>query len=282
MITIFTPTYNRKNELKRLYQSLLKQDSSNFEWLIIDDGSQDKTQNYIKTLIKENKIKIRYFLKENGGKPSAYNMGLEKAEGDIFLSIDSDDILNENILKEIEKDFKTLNKNAGVIYLQNNIKTKKIIGTKFPKDGESQNYYDIYHKLKVKGDKLIVLKTDIAKRYPFPLIEKEKFIPEALIFNRISKNYNLKCRNFVAASKEYLENGYSNNYFSLVKKNPIGNSLYFKEEYEFSHSFYNVYGYILFSIYAKQKFKTILKNHPAKIKIIFMYIPVLIISKIKR
>ena len=39
MITVFTPSYNRKKELKNLYKSLLKQDTNDFEWLIVDDGS---------------------------------------------------------------------------------------------------------------------------------------------------------------------------------------------------------------------------------------------------
>ena len=84
------------------------------------------------------------------------------------------------------------------------------------------------------------------------------------------------------AFKEYLDDGYSNNYFNLVKKNPNGNLLYFKELYDFKKSFYNVYGYILFSIYASKRFKDIINNHSAKLKIIFMYLPILVISKIKK
>ena len=101
MITVFTPSYNRKNELKKLYDSLLKQDNKDFEWLIVDDGSSDDTGSYIKKIKKDNKININYIYKENGGKQSAYNMGLDKAKGNIFLCIDSDDILKKNILNII-------------------------------------------------------------------------------------------------------------------------------------------------------------------------------------
>ena len=62
MITVFTPSYNRKKELKKLYDSLLKQDYSNFEWLIVDDGSSDDTEEYIKELKKQNKININYII----------------------------------------------------------------------------------------------------------------------------------------------------------------------------------------------------------------------------
>lgn len=286
MITVFTPSYNRKSELKKLYKSLLKQDNNSFEWLIVDDGSSDDTESYIKKIKKDNKININYIYKENGGKQSAYNMGLDNAKGNIFLCIDSDDILKENILNMIENDFKKIIKDkdiAGIMYIQSYIKDKnKIIGTSFPNDLMIDTYYNVYNKFKVTGDKLIVLKTSIAKKYYFPIIEGEKFIPEALIFNRISLKYKFLCRNVIAAHKEYLEGGYSNNYFSLVKRNPLGNALYFKELYELNSSLYNVYGYILFSIYGRKKFKYIFNGHPAKVKVLLLYIPTKFISIIRR
>ena len=59
MITIFTPTYNRGYILDRLYDSLKKQTDKNFEWVIVDDGSEDNTKNIIDEWKKENKILIR-------------------------------------------------------------------------------------------------------------------------------------------------------------------------------------------------------------------------------
>jgi len=284
MITVFTPTYNRKEKLHNLYLSLLNQFNCDFEWLIVDDGSTDGTKEFIEDIRTNSKIDINYYYKNNGGKQSAYNFALDKMKGDIFLCIDSDDIFNDDVLKIISKDFENLDNNiAGIMYLQGNINVKdKIIGSEFPQNGFIDTYYNIYNIHKVSGDKLIVLKSDVAKEYYFPIMENEKFIPEALIFNRISKDYKFKCFNKIMAFKEYLDDGYSNNYFNLVKKNPNGNLLYFKELYDFKKSFYNVYGYILFSIYASKRFKDIINNHSAKLKIIFMYLPILVISKIKK
>ena len=56
MITIFTPAYNRKHTLTRLYESLKKQTDKNFEWLIVDDGSTDRTEELIKNFQKESLI----------------------------------------------------------------------------------------------------------------------------------------------------------------------------------------------------------------------------------
>ena len=149
MITVFTPTYNRKEELSNLYKSLLEQNYHDFEWLIVDDGSIDETKKYLKKLIKEQKININYIYKENGGKQSAYNEGLNNAKGEIFLCIDSDDILKENILSTIDKDFGKIKKNkkiGGIAYIQGYINDRdKIIGTTFPNDNQETNYFDIYH-----------------------------------------------------------------------------------------------------------------------------------------
>ena len=76
------------------------------------------------------------------------------------MCIDSDDIFRENVLKKIAEDFKKIEKKdkiAGVAYTQGFINHKKqIIGTPFPYDDLEANYFDIYHKYKVTGDKLIV------------------------------------------------------------------------------------------------------------------------------
>ena len=54
--TIFTPTYNRKKLLKKLYESLKKQTYKNFEWLIVDDGSTDGTKESVEKFLAENKL----------------------------------------------------------------------------------------------------------------------------------------------------------------------------------------------------------------------------------
>lgn len=286
MITVFTPTYNREKDLVKLYESLVNQNYKEFEWLVIDDGSKDGTKRLINELKKENKVNIKYVYKENGGKMSAVNKAYSMAKGDIIFGIDSDDVLKDNVLGLIANDFEQIVDNkdiAGFFYLQSDINDKdKIVGDIFPIENSPVTYYDIYNKYKVTGDKLLVMKTDIAKKYEFPIIKGEKFVPEALVFNRISKQYKFLCKNYIVACKEYKEDGYSANYFNLVKKNPKGNALYFKELYEFSKTFYNVYGYILFSIYSKYNFKKIYNEHPAKLKILLLYIPTYLVAKVRK
>ena len=65
-ITIFTPTYNRAYIIENLYNSLKRQTNKNFEWLVVDDGSTDNTEElFNKWMSEENDFPIRYYKKEN-------------------------------------------------------------------------------------------------------------------------------------------------------------------------------------------------------------------------
>lgn len=67
-ITVFTPTFNRGYIVSKLYHSLQQQTFTNFEWLVIDDGSVDNTEEiFDKWLLEDNPFSIRYFKVENGG-----------------------------------------------------------------------------------------------------------------------------------------------------------------------------------------------------------------------
>ena len=91
-ITVFTPTYNRAYIIETLYRSLQRQTYRDFEWLVVDDGSADNTQELFEAWQKEdNFFPIRYYKQENGGKCRAMNRGLEMAQGELFFTVDSDD-----------------------------------------------------------------------------------------------------------------------------------------------------------------------------------------------
>lgn len=65
IITVFTPTYNRSQLLQRLYESLVKQTYRDFEWIIVDDGSTDNTEEIVSEWCAD--FSIRYYWKNNGG-----------------------------------------------------------------------------------------------------------------------------------------------------------------------------------------------------------------------
>ena len=101
-ITVFTPTYNRAYILENLYRSLQRQSFTDFEWLVVDDGSSDGTKALLERWQKEdNPFPIRYCYKENGGKCRAINYGLKLAQGELFFTVDSDDYLTDDALEKV-------------------------------------------------------------------------------------------------------------------------------------------------------------------------------------
>jgi glycosyltransferase involved in cell wall biosynthesis len=103
-VTVVTPTYNREKFLRRLYTSILnvKGDFIN-EWIIIDDGSSDGTQQIVQEFKNDSKLKIRYYYKDNGGKYTAMIEAKKYIDTDYILLIDSDDELLENCLEIFNK-----------------------------------------------------------------------------------------------------------------------------------------------------------------------------------
>ena len=86
-LCIFTPTYNRAYILGVLYETLLAQTNGDFMWLIVDDGSTDDTESLVRSWIEENRIRIDYMKKDNGGKPRAINTGVERCPCPLFFVV---------------------------------------------------------------------------------------------------------------------------------------------------------------------------------------------------
>ncbi len=255
MITIFTPAYNRKNTLPRLYESLKRQSDKDFEWLIVDDGSKDGTDKLIKNYKKENILNIRYFYQENGGKQRAVNNGVKMAEGNYFFIVDSDDYLSDDAVSIIKKYSASLPENfGGMVFRKIPISQEgKIVFTEKYIDS---NPIDIVFKYNILGDKGEIFKTDILRKFPFPEISGEKFVPEGYIWNKIGKCYNLRYIDFGIYYFEYLEDGYTKNFKRDLKRNPQGFCLYYKDM-------------LSYNIPISAKFKFLLRYIQTKIYCIF-------------
>ena len=102
MISIIVPVYNAEKYLDRCIQSILAQTYTDFELLLINDGSTDSS-GAICDKYAEQDSRVRVFHKENGGVSSARNMGLDNAVGEWITFVDSDDWVLpqyvENLLK---------------------------------------------------------------------------------------------------------------------------------------------------------------------------------------
>ena len=97
LFTVIIPSYNRADFIAKTIQSVLNQTCSNFELIIVDDGSTDSTE---KTIFSFKDPRIKYFKKENAERGAARNFGVSKAKGDYITFLDSDDLLYSKYLEE--------------------------------------------------------------------------------------------------------------------------------------------------------------------------------------
>ena len=273
--TIFTPTFNRKELLEKLYKSLQKQTFKDFEWLIVDDGSADGTKEKVEEFLSEKKLDIKYYFKENGGKQRAYNFATDKANGELFICLDSDDEYVENGLETILKYWKKYEKNnniAGMGYLST-YPNREVIGSSFPEKEMVSTQFDIYNKYRVKGDKGLMFRTEIIKKYKFPVFDDEKFITEAVVYNRICEKYKMVYVNEKIEIKEYQEDGLTAKYNNLLLRNPKGQALYHNEinsqNLSFKQKILNNAVYYKFCRAAGYKFGKIFKENKNKLFLIF-------------
>lgn len=105
-VTVITPTYNREKTLERTVKSVLAQTYTNFEYVIVDDGSRDNTVSLMDRLIlSDPKKRIRFYQhKKNAGQNAALNTGLNMANGELVAFLDSDDEwLPDMLEKQVRK-----------------------------------------------------------------------------------------------------------------------------------------------------------------------------------
>lgn len=234
MLTIFTPVFNRVETLTRLYESLLRQTSKEFQWIVVDDGSTDGSGELINSFQKNSPFEIIYRYVQNGGKMRAINNGVALATGEFFLIVDSDDYITDTCVEKILTYGKNLPKSmGGMIFRKIDMVSKKITGKPYPKDILDSSPIEIVYKFGIDGDKAEVFKTEILKRYPFKVFEKEKFIPEAIVWIKIGENHKMRYIDEGIYYFEYLEDGYTKNFNRLIRNNPRG----FREYYKFMLSY---------------------------------------------
>ena len=260
MITVFTPTYNRSHTLSRVYHSLQRQDCKDFVWLIIDDGSTDNTAKLVRSWLNaDNGFQIRYIYKENGGMHTAHNTAYENIDTELNICIDSDDELTEGAIAHILTVWSKVDhkKYAGIIGLDADMSTGKVIGTQFPekmKETTLQGFYDAGGS----GDKKLVYRTDIMKSLPpYPVFEGEKYVSLGWKYQLCDQQYKMVTTNAVLCNVEYQTDGSSMNMFRQYLRNPKGFAFIRKENMKYilstKRNFIDCIHYVSSSILAKNK-----------------------------
>lgn len=199
LFTIFTATYNRADTLPRVYAGLRAQTYQNFEWLIIDDGSTDATDRLVETWRRDAGFSIRYYWQENRGKHIAHNAAIEKARGEFFVVLDSDDSVVPSALERLLALWESIpetvrDKFCGAAALCKD-QHDQIVGQTLPSPVMDASILEMRFIHKRSQEFFGFYRTTILKQFPFPEIEKARFIPEGVVWSQIGQHYKIRYAN---------------------------------------------------------------------------------------
>jgi glycosyltransferase involved in cell wall biosynthesis len=213
--TVFTPTYNRAHLIGRVYDSLCAQDFSSFEWLVIDDGSEDETDTLVKKWKSEAAFPIRYLRRENRGKARSINEAIELARGFFFLVFDSDDWCDPDAFRVLHHTWQAvperMKPDYAAISCLKRYRNGEIVGDDYSEiQGYGKSYIDRLN-MALCGDKWECVRLDVHRCYSYPVHPDDKYMAPSYVWNMIGLTFRTVFINKPLATIEYQSDGISNN-----------------------------------------------------------------------
>ena len=245
LITVFTATYNRGHLIQRIYQSLLRQKEFNFEWLVIDDGSQDQTEDLFNDWTsRDNPFEIRYYKQENRGLIRTLNRGIALARGEYFAKIDSDDYVVDDYTTNISKWVASI-ENSTSIYAVSGVRVTPDgipLKGKWPDIPRELGFVDVTDLERaaydLDADMCEAWRTDVLRNYPFPVWNSEKFAPEQIVFNQIALDgYKIRWYPVAMSICEYQDDGLTKGSRKLEIQNPMGYAMMYNHKLKYDIPF---------------------------------------------
>lgn len=204
-VTVITPTHQGRERLRVVYDSLIKQIEKPKKWIIVVDGSDKATEEYVGKLITDN-IDIQLVVKDHNHKKSAINLGVKLADTEFVVIADDDDPFPEDAISamisvwnSIPCDIKKYY--VGVTGLCDDGEGN-VIGDRFPVDPFDSNPIESFFYYKIKGEKWGMQRRDILLKYPF-FEDAEGYVGESTVWMEVGKKY--KTRYFNKVVRHYVE-----------------------------------------------------------------------------
>lgn len=223
LLTVFTPTYNRGHLLPRLYDSLVRQTSRDFSWLIIDDGSTDSTRELVKGWIAASRVIVCYHYQKNGGMHTAHNAAYERIDTELNVCVDSDDWLVDDAVEKITRFWRQYGtaSYSGIIAV-NASPSGEVRGSFLPRNCKDIRLSEFYAK-GGRGDKKLIYRTEVMRQYPaYPVFLGEKYVPSSYKYLLADQDYSLLILNEVVCVVEYQQDGASFRKIQAYRNNPQG------------------------------------------------------------
>lgn len=222
-LTVLTPLYNRRQYAEDLFRSLAAQTVKDFQWLVIDDGSDENSKELFAEFAERADFPVEYYYKENGGKHTALNFSHPYIKGEWVLILDSDDTLTpdavETVIKYTEK--YGSNEKIGIISFQRGTDENHPL-VKFPETETVCDHITFRINENRPGDCCEVIRADILREYPFPVFENEKFLVETHLWVNTAEKYLTAYIPNVIYLNEYRKGGLTDSGHKMRRTCPLG------------------------------------------------------------
>ncbi|MDE0705473.1 MAG: glycosyltransferase family A protein [Rhodospirillaceae bacterium] len=196
-VSVLTATYNRAPVLHRVYDSLNRQKTRDFEWVVIDDGSTDETPELLGRWQSEADFPVTWFRYENNrGQIPAVNEGRKLVSGTFTLKLDSDDALTENAMETIaawrtKTDIDELPDVCGMAFrcvdeLGNTVGKLKGGKVNFPREFMLLSFRDARYRKGIDFDIAVVYKTEFYAKMGYGELDNSENLPPSIGVRRIS------------------------------------------------------------------------------------------------
>ena len=195
LFSVVIPTYNRAGFIKSTVEGFMNQTYTNFEVIIVDDGSTDNTEEVAATITNE---RVKYFKKGNGERGAARNYGLMKATGDYVNFFDSDDLPYPNHLQTAFEAVTKFNR-PEIFTLGHDLKTPegKVLAVYDSFDGNTADYAVKQKKISINA---FFARTDVAKEIIFSENRLLSASEDALFVCQLCARYPLYYINTVTST----------------------------------------------------------------------------------
>jgi glycosyltransferase involved in cell wall biosynthesis len=231
-VSVVTSTYQREATLPRLYESLCQQGFRDFEWVVVDDGSTDRSGELLCEWAGQADFPIVYHRQENRGMGIARNRAIERASGTYCALIDSDDWYLPNALERMVATWETIpaerrEQFANVEGLRVDADGELVLD-RYPADVFDSNHFELRALHGIRGDSVGMYRREVLSAHLFPEDLGWHATP-AIAWNRIATRYGTRYVNEIWAGTDYQDSGLSSQGTELRLRFPRAQLVYWSE-----------------------------------------------------
>jgi len=180
-----------------MYASLAAQTFRDFEWLVIDNESEDGTTDLVEGWQREASFPIRYVRQPNRGVQVSWRRALDEAHGQLFLQTRAGDAIRPNALERLLANWESIpelerRRFSAVSGLAED-EHGNLIGTACPRSPLDSDSIELRYRYKVKGDKFGFQRTEVLRRHPVPIVEGYTgYMPDRIVWTAIAREYRTR------------------------------------------------------------------------------------------